>query len=71
MISQRRPLFFFGLAGIILLVIALILGIRVINIALETGNLAIGSTILTTMFIIAGMLSIFTGVILNAVNRRR
>jgi len=71
MISQRRPLFFFGLAGIILLIVALIFGIRVINIALETGNLAIGSTILTTMFIIAGMLSIFTGVILNAVNRRK
>jgi glycosyltransferase involved in cell wall biosynthesis len=71
MISQRRPLFFFGLAGTILLVIALIIGIRVINIATATGNLAIGSTILTTMFIIAGMLSIFTGIILNTLNRRK
>ena len=71
MISQRRPLFFFGLAGIILLVIALVIGIRVITIASATGNLAIGSTILTTMFIIAGMLSIFTGIILNALNRRK
>lgn len=71
MISQRRPLFFFGLAGIILLVVALIIGIRVINIATATGNLAIGSTILTTMFIIAGMLSIFTGIILNALSRRK
>jgi len=71
MISQRRPLFFFGLAGIILLVIALIIGIRVINIATATGNLAIGSTILTTMFVIAGMLSIFTGIILNTVSRRK
>jgi len=71
MISQRRPLFFFGLAGVILLVIGLIIGIRVINIAAATGNLAIGSTILTTMFIIAGMLSIFTGIILNALSRRK
>jgi glycosyltransferase involved in cell wall biosynthesis len=71
MISQGRPLFFFGLAGIVLLIVGLIFGIRVIDIALATGNLAIGSTILTTMFIIAGMLSIFTGVILNAVNRRK
>jgi glycosyltransferase involved in cell wall biosynthesis len=71
MISQRRPLFFFGLAGTILLIIALIIGIRVINIAMNTGNLAIGSTILTTLFIIAGMLSIFTGIILNAVIRRK
>ena len=71
MISQRRPLFFFGLAGAILLVIALVIGIRVISIAAATGDLAIGSTILTTMFIIAGMLSIFTGIILNALHRRK
>jgi glycosyltransferase involved in cell wall biosynthesis len=71
MISQRRPLFFFGLAGGILLVVGLIIGIRVINIAATKGDLAIGSTILTTMFIIAGMLSIFTGIILNTLSRRK
>jgi len=71
MISQRRPLFFFGLAGGILLVIGLIIGIRVIDIAANTGELAIGSTILTTMFIIAGILTIFTGIILNALGRRK
>ena len=71
MISQRRPLFFFGLAGGILLVIGLIIGIRVINVAATTGELAIGSTILTTLFIIAGILTIFTGIILNALGRRK
>jgi len=71
MISQRRPLFFFGLAGGILLVVGLIIGIRVINIAATTGALAIGSTVLTTLFIIAGILSIFTGIILNALSRRK
>jgi len=71
MISQRRPLFFFGLAGGILLVIGIIIGIRVINIAATTGDLAVGSTILTTLFIITGILSIFTGIILNALSRRK
>jgi glycosyltransferase involved in cell wall biosynthesis len=71
MISQRRPLFFFGLAGGILLVAGLIIGIRVINISATKGDLAIGSTILTTLFIIAGISSIFTGIILNALNRRK
>ena len=71
MISQRRPLFFFGLAGGILLVGGLVMGIRVINITATTGNLAIGSTILTALFIIAGISSIFTGIILNALNRRK
>ena len=71
MISERRPLFVFGLAGGILLVIGLVFGFRVLNIAATTGNLAIGSTVLTTLFIIAGILSIFTGVILNALSRRK
>jgi glycosyltransferase involved in cell wall biosynthesis len=71
MILQRRPLFFFGLAGGILLVAGLIIGIRVLNIAATTGVLAIGSTILTSLLIIAGILSIFTGIILNALSRRK
>jgi glycosyltransferase involved in cell wall biosynthesis len=71
MISQRRPLFFFGLAGGILLAAGLIIGFRVLHIATATGAVAIGSTVLTTLFIIAGMLSIFTGIILNALSSRK
>ena len=71
MISQRRPLFFFGLAGGILLVIGLIIGVNVYTLATTEGRLALGSAILTTLFIIAGILSIFTGIILNALSRRK
>jgi glycosyltransferase involved in cell wall biosynthesis len=71
MISQRRPLLVFGLVGGILLVIGLIFGFRVLDVASMTGSLAVGSAILTTLFIIAGMLSIFTGIILNALTRRK
>ena len=71
MISHRRPLFFFGLAGGILLVAGFIIGFRVLKIATATGEVAIGSTVLTTLFIIAGILSIFTGIILNALSRRK
>ena len=71
MISQRRPLFFFGLVGGILLAAGLITGFRVLNIATTSGELALGSTILTTLFIIAGILSIFTGIILNALSSRK
>jgi glycosyltransferase involved in cell wall biosynthesis len=71
MISQRRPLFFFGLAGGVLLLAGLITGIRVLNIASTKGDLAIGSTIMTTLLIIAGISSIFTGIILNALSRRK
>jgi len=71
MISQRRPLLVFGLTGGILLVIGLVFGFRVLGIASTTGHLATGSAILTTLFIIAGILSIFTGIILNSLSRRK
>ena len=71
MISQRRPLFFFGMAGGILLVVGLIIGFRVLHIAATTSELAIGSAVLTALFIIAGILSIFTGIILNALSSRK
>jgi glycosyltransferase involved in cell wall biosynthesis len=71
MISERRPLLFFGIVGSLLLVAAVITGIRVLNIATTQGTLAMGSTALTTLFIIAGILSVFTGIILNALARRK
>ncbi len=70
MISQRRPLFFFGVIGAVLLVAGLIIGIRVLNTAATTGSLAMGSAVLTALFIIVGLLAIFTGIILNALSRR-
>jgi glycosyltransferase involved in cell wall biosynthesis len=71
MISERKPLFVFGVGGGILLVIGLVFGFRVINVAGATGQLAVGSAVLTALFIIAGILSIFTGIILNALARRK
>ena len=71
MISQRRPLFFFGLAGGILLAVGLIIGIRVLHIATTTGDMAIGSAVLTALLVIAGILTIFTGIILNSLTRRK
>ena len=71
MISERRPLFVFGVAGGVLLLIGLIFGFRVINVASATGQLAIGSAVLTALFIITGILSIFTAIILNALSRRK
>ena len=71
MISQRRPLFFFGVVGGILLAIGLVIGLRVLSIAMARGVLAVGSAMLTVLFIVAGMLAVFTGIILNALSGRR
>jgi len=70
-IAERRPLFFFGMVGTVFTVIGLIVGVRVLNIASTTGSLALGSAMLTILFIIAGILTIFTGIILNALARRK
>jgi len=71
MISQRRPMFFFGLGGGILLVAGLITGIWVLHLAATTGAAAMGHALLTALLIIAGILSIFTGIILNALGSRK
>ncbi len=70
MISQRRPLFFFGILGSALLAIGLIIGLRVIEVAMKTGELLVGSAMLTVMLSMTGILAIFTGIILNALSRR-
>ena len=71
MITQRRPLFFFGLLGSTLLAVGLIIGVRVLSVAMTTGELAAGSAILTVLFTVTGILAIFTGIILNALGRRK
>ncbi len=71
MISQRRPLFFFGLLGSALLGTGLIMGVRVLRVAMTTGELAAGSAILTVLFTVTGILAVFTGIILNALSRRQ
>ncbi len=71
MITQRRPLFFFGLLGSTLLAVGLIIGVRVLRVAMTTGELAAGSAILTVLFTVTGILAVFTGIILNALGRRK
>jgi len=71
MITQRRPLFFFGLLGSTLLAVGLIIGVRVLRVAMMSGELAAGSAILTILFTVTGILAIFTGIILNALGRRK
>ncbi len=67
MISERRPLFFFGLAGIILIVFGLIAGISVLNTLSATGQMATGTALISVLLFIIGIFSIFTGIILNTI----
>jgi len=71
MISERRPLFFFGLGGVILIVLGLLAGIRVLNIASAGGGLATGTALISALLLIIGVFSVFTGIILNVLIKRK
>jgi len=71
MISERRPLIFFGLSGAILIVLGLLAGIKVLDIASGGGELAIGTALISVLLLIIGIFSVFTGVILNVLIKRR
>jgi glycosyltransferase involved in cell wall biosynthesis len=71
MISEQRPLFFFGLGGLILVIAGLIFGIRVLNLYSEYQVLPTGNTLVSVVLIVVGMFSIFTGLILRALSREK
>lgn len=65
MISERRPAFFFGLGGGILVVLGLITGVRTLHIFSVAGVMPTGTALISVLFITIGVFSMFTGVILN------
>ncbi|MBA7485648.1 hypothetical protein ES707_21197 [subsurface metagenome] len=71
MISERRPLLFFGLFGFILTVSGLIAGARVLYTISIGGGIATGTTLLSILFLIIGIFGTFTGIILNVLAKRR
>jgi glycosyltransferase involved in cell wall biosynthesis len=71
MISERRPLLFFSLFGGVLLAVGLATGIMVIHDYYFAPNLfATGLALISILFITIGMLTVFTGIILNTLIKR-
>jgi len=68
-ISERRPLFFFGIVGGILTVVGLLFGANVLYIANVGRGVAFGSALVSVLLIIIGVFSVFTGFILNVVGK--
>jgi glycosyltransferase involved in cell wall biosynthesis len=64
-ISEQRPLFFFGLGGLILITVGLGFGIRVVAMFTATRVLPPGNTLLAAALIVVGIFSIFTGLVLS------
>ena len=69
MISERRPVFFFGLSGSIVMVLGIIFGFRVLWINSVGGIVSIVAVMVPTVLILVGTLSVFTGIILYAIKR--
>ncbi len=71
MISERRPLLFFSIFGGIFLAAGLATGIMVLQIYYFGSTLfATGLALVSILFITIGMLSLFTGILLNVVSKR-
>ncbi len=71
MISERRPLLFFGLFGSIFLVLGIVAGAGVVQaFYFGSGVLATGTALVSILLATIGLLSIFTGVILNVLVKR-
>ena len=70
MISERRPLLFFGTAGAILIMLGIAAGIIVLRALITIKELAVGTALVSMLLITVGMLCIFAGVILNVLVKR-
>lgn len=66
MTSQYRPLLFFGVFGFISILIGLAWGLKVVDTFYTTQKLAVGSAVLSALFVIIGTVSFSTGIILHS-----
>jgi hypothetical protein len=69
MISERRPLLFFGVAGTISCLLGILAGVRVLTAMASSAAFPIGTALLSAVFLIVGVFSVFTGIVLNILSR--
>ena len=71
MISERRPLFFFGFSGDILTVVGFLAGMRVIGVVSRGEEVATSTVLISAFFLTIGILSIFTGIMRHQLIKRK
>jgi glycosyltransferase involved in cell wall biosynthesis len=67
LIAEHRPLLFFGVPGMFVLLAGLVLGLQVVRIYDATQQLAIGYALITVLLVIVGILATFVGIMLHAI----
>jgi glycosyltransferase involved in cell wall biosynthesis len=71
LVSVRRPLLFFGAPGLLMTIIGIVLALSVIQTFDRVQVLLVGQLIFSVAFVIVGMLSMFTAIVLNALQGLR
>jgi len=71
LISEMKPLFFFGLGGGILTILGIVAGVRVLLSFTVDGMMPVGTALVAVLFLTIGAFSIFTGIILNVLAKRK
>lgn len=67
LVSQHRPLVFFGVPGILILLVGVLLGIIVVDRYNTYQTLAIGTALISLLLSIIGIQTLFTGIILHSI----
>jgi glycosyltransferase involved in cell wall biosynthesis len=67
MISERKPLFFFGLSGAVMAIVGLIAGIFALRLYSDTGVVSVGWSLVALFFIVIGAISFYTGLTLRTI----
>jgi glycosyltransferase involved in cell wall biosynthesis len=67
LVAEHRPLLFFGVPGMAVLLAGLLLGLQVVRIYDATQQLAVGYSLITVLLVIVGILATFVGVMLHAI----
>ena len=66
LVGQTRPLLFFCGSGMVIFTLAMLLGLQVVGIFVQSRQLAIGYALITVMLSIIGLLLCFSGIMLHS-----
>lgn len=69
--SEQKPLLYFGLPGVIMILVGLIMGFRVISIFMDTRTIATGSGLISVGLVVIGFLATTTAVVLQVILNNR
>ena len=67
LVSQHRPLFFFGLQGCLFLLAGIFMGFVTVDIYVKTHVLAVGYALVSVLMLILGIMTLFVGLLLHSI----